>query len=55
MNYRYSGQDYAWAVRRKQGDLGETGGLKRGVFLGEREDGKLGYERSRTCKNVEVL
>ena len=38
------------------GRLGIDWGIEKGMFLGERKkDGKLGYERSRTCKTVEVL
>ena len=38
------------------GRLGIDWGIEKGMLLGERgSDGKLGYERSRTCKIVEVL
>ena len=38
------------------GRLGIDWGIENGMFLGEKgSDGKLCYERSRTCKTVEVL
>ena len=38
------------------GRLGIDWGIEKGLFLGERERiGKLGNERSRTCRIVEVL